>query len=243
VGGWSRSTVSAAPPARLGQTLARHAQRLIPTTLVGYERHPSSLQPRSPDHLDRQAQDPFPAARRHRPLGHRHAASGRLQPDRKPRGLTVRRRTAPEDRRCALRRHPFAHPAHGRGAGPRAQADRHRLLLHRHQPGRSGGGAPARHCGVQRTVLQHPVGGRTGAGRSHPAAARRARKEHGGPPRWLAQDRPQRPRDSRQDAGHRGLRRHRLAAVGAGRSAGHAGGVCRRAQQTAAGQCWAPPTW
>ena len=116
------------------------------------------------------------------------------------------------------------------------EAGGRRRLLHRHQPDRPGRGARARRGGVQRAVFQHALGGRAGAGRGHPAAARRAREERGGAPRRLAQVGRQRLRDPRQDARHRRLRLHRRAAVGAGRGAGHAGGLLRRRDQAAAGQ-------
>ena len=43
-------------------------------------------------------------------------------------------------------------------------------------------------------------------------------------------------RAARQDPGHRRLRRHRLAAVGAGRGPGHAGGLPRPDRAAGAGQ-------
>ena len=110
-------------------------------------------------------------------------------------------------------------------------------FLHRHQPGRPRRGARARRGGLQRALFQYALGGRTGAGRSDPAAARRAREKRGGASRRLAQVGRQRLRDPRQDAGHRGLRLDRRAAVGAGRGARHAGGLLRRRHQAAAGQC------
>ena len=183
-----------------------------------------------------QKQDQVSVARRRARECRADAARGRLHAGRAAARRAGGRGAAPQDCRRALHRHTLAHAADGRGAGAGAQARRHWLLLHRHQPGGSGRGARARHCGVQRAVFQHPIGGRAGAGRGHFAAARRAREERRGAPRWLAQERRQRLRGARQDAGHRRLRCHWLAAVGAGREPGHAGHLPRRGQQAAAGQ-------
>ena len=83
------------------------------------------------------------------------------------------------DRRGAARgaaghahpRHPLAHPADRGGLRRRRAPDRGRLLLGRHQPGRSRGRAPARHPGLQRALLEHPQRGRTRHRRDRDAAA------------------------------------------------------------------------
>ena len=67
-------------------------------------------------------------------------------------------------------------PSSPRKSSTAPEADRRRLLLHRHQPGRPQRRPRARHRGVQRALFQHPFRGRTGAGRSHPAPARHPEK-------------------------------------------------------------------
>ncbi len=53
------------------------------------------------------------------------------------------------------------------------------MLLHRHQPGGSGGGAGSGHCRIQRAFFQHAQRGRTGAGGDHFAAARHSGAQRG----------------------------------------------------------------
>ena len=86
-----------------------------------------------------------------------------------------RRSTAPSCAQAlrgrAHARHPLAHPAHRRRHRRRPIADRDRLLLGRHQPGRSRRRRTHGHSGLQRAVLQHAQRRRADDRRDRHAAA------------------------------------------------------------------------
>ena len=119
---------------------------------------------------------------------------------------------------------------HLRGRRP---PDRGRLLQRRHQPGRSRRGAQARHPGLQRPVLEHPQRGRTRHRRNRHALAPHRPALGFGPCGRVGQVRPKQFRSARQDARHRRLRQHRLAALDLGRGHGHAGHLLRPDRQAA----------
>ena len=111
-----------------------------------------------------------------------------------------------------------------------------RRLLHRHQPDRPGRRHRARHRGVQRAVLQHPLGRGAGDRRHHRDGPPADRARQGAARRGVGQVGGRQPRDPRTHARHRRLRQHRLAAVGGRRDARHAGLLLRHRGQARARQ-------
>ena len=89
---------------------------------------------------------------------------------------------------------------------------------------------------VQRAVQQHAQRGGDGDRGDHRAGAPAGRSLARGAHGPVAQGGHRQPRGARQDAGHRRLRAHRLAARRAGRGARHARGLLRHHDQAAAGQ-------
>ena len=149
--------------------------------------------------------------------------------------------------------HPLAHAAQRGGARRHALADRHRLLLGRHQPGGPRRRPPHGHPGVQRAVLQHAQRGGADHRRDRHALPARFPEVGGRACRRLGKDGGGRLRNPRQDARHRRLRQYRQPARGAGRGDGHARHLLRPHRQAAPRQyrarghagrsCWRRATW
>ncbi len=121
------------------------------------------------------------------PLATSILARGRRR-GRRPAGCARRGRA---DRRPRGRR-PARHPVQDRGdregarrRGPDLVA--HRRLLHRHQPDRPRRRGGAGHRGVQRAVLQHPLGRRARDRRDHRAGPPAHRAGHGAARRGVGQ--------------------------------------------------------
>ena len=87
-----------------------------------------------------------------------------------------------------------------------------RLLLGRHQPGRSRRLPHHGHPGLQRAVLQHALGRRADHRRDRHADAAHLPEVGVRARRRLGQERGRLPRGARQDARHRRLRQHRQPA-------------------------------
>ena len=112
-------------------------------------------------------------------------------------------------RRRAPARHPLAHADHRRGDRRHPLAGGDRLLLGRHQPGRSRRLPHHGHPGLQRAVLQHALGRRADHGRDRHADAAHLPEVGVRARRRLGQERGRLQRGARQDARHRRLRQHR----------------------------------
>ena len=226
----ARSTCAHYPRAR--RACARDAQNRRSGTLAGQR----GLETRLEEDLSREDADEG-AAPGERPRACRaELRPPRLHHGRSPREGPRRRRALCRHRRRPLPRDPLGHAAHRRGDRQRAPADRDRGLLHRHEPGRPRGRDDARHPRLQRPVLEHPLGRGADPGRDRLPAARDPGEERAAAPRRLAKGGRRGARGSRPHARHRGLRQHRLAALGDGRSARHERPLPRPRDEAAARQ-------
>ena len=143
------------------------------------------------------------------------------------------------DRRARRRRHP-RHPLEDPGDVPgprrRAVARRDRRLLHRDQPDRPAARGRTRRRGLQRAVLQHPVGRRARARRDHLADAAADGEGQVAARRRLGQVGHRGARGAWPHAGDRRVRQHRHPALGGRRGPGAASRLLRHRREARAGQ-------